>query len=83
LEYFANKYIQLVKNTPMFMNSPNKDKSDPQNNEYGKFPIVDRYMSNARDWATTLGEIEKTQKTVKWENKQDKIYWRGSTSGMN
>jgi hypothetical protein len=42
------------------MNSPNKDKADPQNNEYGKFPVVDRYMSNARDWKTTLGEIEKT-----------------------
>lgn len=44
----------------MFMNSPNKNKADPSNNEANKFAVVDRYMLNQRDWGTSLGEIEKT-----------------------
>lgn len=39
------------------MNSPNKDKSDPQNNEFGKFALADRYMLNQKDWGTSMDEI--------------------------
>lgn len=67
----------------MFMNSPNHDKADPDNNEASKFAVVDRYMLNQNQWDQTLEEIDRTQEKVKWEDKKEKVYWRGSTSGMN
>jgi len=46
IQFWANKYSELIKSTPMFMNSPNHDKGDPSNNEASKFAVVDRYMLN-------------------------------------
>jgi hypothetical protein len=48
--HFADIYNDLIKKTPIFMNSPNKDPIQPDNNEANKFPIVDRYMLNYGDW---------------------------------
>jgi hypothetical protein len=33
IQFWASKYSELIRSTPMFMNSPNHDKSDPSNNE--------------------------------------------------
>ena len=65
------------------MNSPNKDPIQPDNNEANKFPIVDRYMLNYGDWLKTIADVKKAESKIKWEDRQDKIYWRGSMSGMN
>jgi hypothetical protein len=72
-----------VKETPMFMNSPNMDKDSKDNNEANKFPIIDRYMLVYKDWIGTLAQVDGSKKYISWEEKKDKIYWRGSTSGMN
>lgn len=65
------------------MNSPNKDHDAPDNNEANKFPMIDRYMLNYGDWVKTMSEVKKAESKIKRKDKKDKIYWRGSTSGMN
>jgi hypothetical protein len=59
--YFFNHYIPKIKNTPMFMNSPNKDADYQENNEVNKFPYIDRYMLDFNSWGETLTEIESSQ----------------------
>jgi hypothetical protein len=65
------------------MGSPNKDKDAPDNNEANKLPMIDRYMLNYGDWTKTMKDVEKADKKIKKGDKKEKIYWRGSTSGMN
>jgi len=47
------------------MNSPNKDKDAPDNNEANKFPIVDRYMLNYGDWDKTMKDVKKAESKLK------------------
>jgi len=81
--YWADYFTKLVKETPMFMNSPNMDKDSKDNNEANKFPIIDRYMLVYKDWMGILAQVDESRKKISWEEKKDNIYWRGSTSGMN
>ena len=62
------------------MNSINKDTDASDNTEANNFVIVDRYMSGfAWDEAAT----EKSNTKVKFEDKIDKLYWRGAPSSAN
>lgn len=65
------------------MNSPNKDQEASDNNEANKLPLVDRYMLNYGDWLKTMSDVKKAEDKTKWEDRKDKIYWRGSAAGMN
>lgn len=55
--YWAGKYSTLIKRTPIFMNSPNRDKLASDNNEANKFTLVDRYMMNYGDWLKTMSDV--------------------------
>ena len=55
--YWASKYSTLIKRTPIFMNSPNRDKLASDNNEANKFTLVDRYMLNYGDWLKTMSDV--------------------------
>lgn len=82
-QHWADTYSNLIKTTPIFMNSPNKDPDAPDNNEANKFPMIDRYMLNYGDWVKTMSEVNKAESKMTRKDKKEKIYWRGSTSGMN
>lgn len=67
--HWANYFQVLVKETPMFMGSPNKDKDSNDNNEANKFPFIDRYMLNYKDWKGTLAQVDGNRKENSWEDK--------------
>ena len=51
------------------MGSPNKDKDSNDNNEANKFPFIDRYMLNYKDWKGTLAQVDGNRKENSWEDK--------------
>lgn len=46
----ASHYDKIVRQTPMFTNSPNLDQGFKNSNEANKFPFVDRQMMNSDSW---------------------------------
>jgi hypothetical protein len=46
----AAHYDKIVRNTPMFTNSPNLDQGFKNSNEANKFPFVDRFMMDSESW---------------------------------
>ena len=67
----------------MFMNSINKDSDWQDNTEANNFVFVDRFLRNAEAWQKDLGEVQKFSKNLRFEDKVDKLWWRGAPSSDN
>jgi hypothetical protein len=50
------------------------------NSEYNNFLLVDRMMLRRNEWAETLEGFDPSLKNdyVKWEDKSEKVFWRGA-----
>jgi len=79
----ASHYDKIVRQTPMFSNSPNIDQGFKNSNEANKFPFVDRFMMNRESWLKDLGEVVEADKKIGWGDKESKAFFRGYTGGEN
>ena len=67
----------------MFMNSINKDTDYYDNSEANNFVFVDRFVVNKKDWQKDLSQVQNMSKHLRFEDKVDKLWWRGAPSSDN
>ncbi|MBY0379639.1 MAG: hypothetical protein K2P53_06040 [Rickettsiales bacterium] len=67
----------LIENFPAFMSSKNLESKLEKN----KLLLPDPYILDNEKWPNLINQINEASKTYSWDEKIEKIFWRGATTG--